>query len=137
MNLGIVADWASILALLVTAFNAFQIRNIKRRMVINLTLEALLERLQNNSREMNRFLSVYETAKSDFDGVIGVCEANVRAVRRRLGARRSRFCKQLLNRISAYGRQQRKATARAVYDTLQQVIQEIANRVEEIRIAGP
>lgn len=111
MNLEIIADLASILALLVTAFNAFQIRNIKRRMVINLTLQTLLERLRDNSREMNRTLMVYETAKSDFDGVIGVCEANVRAVRRRLGVRRSRFCKQLLNRISAYGGQPGRAAA--------------------------
>jgi hypothetical protein len=90
MNLGFFADWASILALLVTAFNAYQITNVKRRLVIYLTPPPLLDRLRDNSSEMNRFLLLFAASMDHFDGVIGICEVNVRAVRRRLGVRQSR-----------------------------------------------
>lgn len=39
--------------------------------------------------------------------------------------------------MGAYRKQKSIVSARAIYDALQQVIQEIANRLEEIRITGP
>jgi hypothetical protein len=106
-------------------------------MLINLTLSPLLDRLRGNSTEMNRFLVRYETSMHDLDGVIGICEANVRAVKRRLGVHHGRFCNDLLALMGAYRKQKSVVIARRVYDALQRVIQEIANRVEEIRITGP
>jgi hypothetical protein len=110
---------------------------VKRRVLINLTLAPLLDRLRGNSSEMNRFLLRHEASMHDLDGVIGICEANVRAVKRRLGVHRGRFCNDLLVLMVAYRRQKSVSMAGRVYDALQRVIQEIANRVEEIRIMGP
>jgi hypothetical protein len=96
VSLSFFADWASIIALLVTAYNAYQITTIKRRMLVNLTLEPLLDRLRENSTEMNRLLLPGSRPEYEYDTVLGICEANVGAVKRRLGSQRGQFCNRLL-----------------------------------------
>jgi len=131
-------DWSSVLALLITIYNAYQITRVRRQILLNLTLSSLLERLRRNSERMNEcLLLILKDASIDtFDEVIAICEANVRAVRRRLGRTRARFCSPLLSAISVYRRAQNVDSARSVYNSLQGVIQEIANREEERRIRG-
>lgn len=102
--------------------------------MLNLTLPPLLQRLQQDSGDLNGYLLLYEASIDSFDEVIGICEANVNAMRRRLGRHRSSFCRGLLKLIVRYRSERSSDTARAVYNALQQVIQELANRVEERRI---
>jgi hypothetical protein len=136
VSLGVLADWASVLALLITLYNAYQITSVKSQIILNLTLQSLLERLEENSRQMNGYLMQYAASADSFDEVTGLCHANIRAVKRRLGLRRGWFCRGLLKTIVRYRRWQNIDTARTVYNALQQVIQEVANRIEERRITG-
>jgi hypothetical protein len=136
VSLSFFADWASIIALLVTAYNAYQITAIKRRMLVNLTLKPLLDRLRENSTDMNRLLLPGSRPEYEYDAVLGICEANVGAVKRRLGRQRGRFCNRLQAAIVRYREQKSDRAALSVYAALQQVIQEVANRVEEMRITG-
>jgi hypothetical protein len=53
--------------------------------VVNLTLEPSLQRLRENSMDMNQYLSYYEIHANGFFETAGMCEANIKAVRRRLG----------------------------------------------------
>jgi hypothetical protein len=131
------ADWASIISLIISGYAAIQITLVKRRVVANLTLEPLLGRLRANSKEMNRCLSDYGSYRGQFDEVLGLMEANVRALRRRLGARYGWFCRRPLAAIRVYRLDENDAGARTVYNALQQVVQEVANLVEEMRITGP
>ncbi|HVH78184.1 MAG TPA: hypothetical protein VM782_02240 [Stellaceae bacterium] len=131
-----VADWASIVALLVSAFNALQITIVKRRIILNVTLPDLLARLAENSRSMNLYLIAFSATNDSFDEVTGLCEANVRALKRRLGFGQGRICAGMLLSIRRYRRNRSASSARDLYNDLQQLIQEIANRLEEQRILG-
>ena len=134
MSVGAIADWASILSLIIVIFNAYQITGIRRRIVLNLTLEPLLERFRDISRRMEGYLPMYAASAESFEELIGPYEANVRAVQRRFGAYRNRFCRPLLSSIRKYRRQRGPGSAQRVYADLQGVIQEISNQVEERRI---
>lgn len=137
MSLGEVADWASIAALVISAVNAVLIVSVKRRIVLNITLEPLLLRLKDNSQQINESLLGDAEAVAGLNEVVGLCEAEVKAIQRRFGFYRARFCRRLLRSIAYYRRRNDADAARAVYDDLQQVIQELANRIEELRITGP
>jgi hypothetical protein len=136
MSLSDIADWASIVALLISGFNTLLIFSVKRRIVLNVTLEPMLARLTENSARMNGYLLGVISADV-VNETIGLCEAEVRAIRRRFGGYRARFCRRLRRSMSHYRRRPDVDTARDVYNDLQQVIQEIANRAEEMRITGP
>ena len=130
-------DWASIASLLIVIYTAIQIRNVKRNMMVSLTVSEILIRLRHYSGRLNGFLMTYSVCVDDFDEVVGLCHADVLAVRRRFGFHRSRFCRDLLRSIKLYHATKSAEAGRAVYNALQQVVQEIANRVEERRIMGP
>jgi hypothetical protein len=119
MSTSDVANWASIASLVISIFNVALIVSLKRRIVANVTLEPLLERLREGSTQMNGYLLLFEAAADDFDATAAICEADVRAVQKRLGVRQGWFCR-----------------ARRVYNHLQKVIREVANRLEERRIAA-
>ncbi len=74
------ADWASVIALGVTVVNTYLIIRIRQGIVLNLTLEPILSRLRDNSENMNRHLSYYQLHSVSFFEVVGVCEANVKAI---------------------------------------------------------
>src|SRR5439155_26506284 len=112
-NIGVLADWASISALLIALYNAYQITRVRGQIVLNLTLSSLLGRLQDNSQRMNESLLLQHASSDSFDEIVEICEANVRAVRRRLGLRRGRFCLMLLSSIAAYRRRRDTETARS------------------------
>jgi hypothetical protein len=135
-TLNILADAASIISLLLVIYNAFQITAVKRRIVLNVTLDPLLNRLQEGSREMNYCLLNYQATVADLDVVMSMCEADVRALIRRFGVRRGGFCKSFLTILFAYRRRKSEDGARAVYAALQRVIREASNRAEELRITG-
>jgi hypothetical protein len=137
ISLSEVADWASIAALVISGLNTLLIFSLKRRIILNVTLEPLLLRLQENSRVMNQCLFLFDAFSDTFDEYFGPCEANINAVRRRLGYRRSAFCKDTQRSMLRYRRSRSLETARTVYNDLQRVLREVANRVEEQRIIGP
>ncbi len=136
MSVGEVADWASIAALVVSGINTLLIFALRRRILLNVTLEPLLDRLRENSNRMNGCLLLFDASIDTFDEVIAICEANVRALRRRLGLRRSWFCRDLIKAFGAYGDNRSYDAARRVFNHLQRVVQEVANRVEERRITA-
>ncbi|MFZ2003579.1 MAG: hypothetical protein WB697_09915 [Stellaceae bacterium] len=136
ISLSEVADWASIAALLVSAINALLIFSVKRRIVLNVTLEPLLFRLKDCSQRMNASLLEYPEAATGLNEIVGLCDAEARAIRRRFGFYRARFCARLLRSITHYRRHNGLDEAQAIYDDLQQVIQELVNRIEELRITG-
>ena len=136
MSLNEVADWASVAALLISAFNALQITSVRRRIILNVTLPTLLTRLRENSSRMNLYLISYLASGESFYEVIGPCEANVRALKRRIGFRQARICAGMLLSFKRYRRDKSVGNARDVYNELQQLIQEVANRLEEQRITG-
>jgi hypothetical protein len=137
ITVGEVADWASIVALIISCVNALLIFSVKRRIVLNVTLGPLFLRLRENSESMNRCLSEFGIFSDTFNEQLGRCEANVNAVRRRLGHRRSAFCKGAQRSILEYRRRKSVDAARDVYNDLQRVLQEVENRVEEQGIVGP
>jgi hypothetical protein len=55
-----ISSWASILSLVLTFVNTYLIIRIRAGIVVNLTLEPILDRLRKNSSEMNQSLSYYE-----------------------------------------------------------------------------
>jgi pantothenate kinase-related protein Tda10 len=129
-------DWASVLGLLIVIFNGWQITRVKQRIVLNLTLNILLQNLRDNSEDMNECLQAYGVSIDRFDATVEACEANVRTARRRLGLQRSRFCSPVLRSMRAYHRERTEDFARQVYNRLQGVVQEVANRADEVRISG-
>jgi hypothetical protein len=130
------ADWASILALLLAIYNAVLITRVKKEILLNVTLGSLLCSLQENSQAMNDCLVLADASIDTFDEVVEVCHANIRTIRRRLGRRRSRFCRPLLTSIRIFAKQREANAARDVYNKLQGVIQELINHAEERRITG-
>ena len=135
-TLAYVSAWASITSLLITAVNTYLIIRIRAGIVVNLTLEPSLQRLRENSMEMNRHLGYYEIHANGFFEAAGVCEANVKAVRRRLGYFKGRFTRDLLRSLRRYRKDRSRQNAQEVYAGLQHVCQHIANIVEERRITG-
>jgi hypothetical protein len=136
MTLGEVADWASIAALAISVLNATLIFSLKRRIVVNLTLEPLLERLREGSTQMNGYLLLFDASADAFDETAAIWEANVRAVQRRPGIRHGWFCRDLLKSLRVYRNRRSYDAARRVYNHLQKVIREVANRLEERRITA-
>ena len=136
VDLNAAAAWASIVSLLISAYNAIQITSVRRNILLNVTLPLLLERLRENSKVINGHLLIFDGSADGFEEVIGLCEANVRAVRRRLGYFRGWFCRRMLKAIVRHRRRRSVDSARSVYNALQQLIQEVANRAEERRITG-
>jgi hypothetical protein len=136
MSTSDVANWASIASLVISIFNVALIVSLKRRIVANVTLEPLLERLREGSTQMNGYLLLFEAAADDFDATAAICEADVRAVQKRLGVRQGWFCRDLLKSLRVYRNHRSYDAARRVYNHLQKVIREVANRLEERRIAA-
>ena len=131
-----VADWVSIIALLISIFNTLLIFSVKRRIMLNVTLEPLLQRLRDNSQIINDYLLSQTEITIGLNEVVWRCEAEAKAIQRRFGFYRARFCRRLLQSIAHYRRHGGVSAARVVYDNLQQVIQDLANRIEELRIMG-
>src|SRR6266851_3380043 len=104
MNEWRLPDWASILGFLIVIFNAWQITRVKNRIILNLTLDTLLQKLRENSEKLNECLQIYAASTERFDETIEVCGANVRTLRRRLGAQRSWFCSPVLRSMRLYRR---------------------------------
>lgn len=129
-------DWASIAGFFIVIFNAWQITRLKRRIVLSLTLDSLLRRLQTDSMDLNECLQLYRASIDRFDATVEVCKANVSTLCRRLGLRNGWFCLRVLRAIRVYQRGRDEEAARSVYNRLQGVVQEVANRVEEVRISG-
>jgi hypothetical protein len=136
-TLGFWADLASLVSLGISILNAFWIFSIRRRILSNLALNGLLDRFRKNSRRMNGYLLRYDASVDGFSEVIGLCEADTRAVKRRLSFPRSRIGNRLLRSIANYRGRKSVDTAQGVYGDLQQLIQELTNHIEEIRIMGP
>src|SRR5271154_5824894 len=109
---------------------------VRAAIVVNVTLEPILMRLADNSAVMNRLLSYYGANIQQFVEVAGICEANVRTMRRRLGYVRGRFLREILRSLRAFKRDRTQINAQEVYACLQQVRQHIANMLEEKRITG-
>ena len=130
------SEWASIASLALTFLNTYLIFRIKGGIIVNLTLEPMLMRLRENSSIMNQSLAYYDAIDPRFFEIAGVCEANVKAVRRRLGFLRGWFVTDLLRSIRIFRRDRSIQNAEIVYANLQQVCQHIANMLEEKRISG-
>jgi hypothetical protein len=130
------ADWASVISLGITLFNTYLIIRIRQGIVLNLTLEPMLSRLRENSADMNRYLSYYESHAAKFLDVAGVCEADIRAIRRRLGYIRGWFLRDLLKSVHKYKRDRTQPNAQEIYSSLLHVRQRLANMLEERRIIG-
>jgi hypothetical protein len=137
ISLSEVVDWASIAALVISGVNALLIFSLKRRIILNVTLGPLLGRLKDNSQRLNGCLLGDADAATGMTEIVGLCEAEAKAIQRRFGFYRARFCRRFLRSIAYYRLHGDMDAARAVYDDLQQVIQELANRIEELRITGP
>ena len=99
-------------------------------------MDSLLQQLQDNSQDMNECFLTYGTSMDRFGATVEVCEANVRALRRRLGWQRSWFCRSVLHSMHQYRRERDENSAREIYNRLQRVVQEVAHRAEEVRISG-
>jgi hypothetical protein len=130
------SSWASIISLVLTLVNTYLIVRIRAGIVVNLTLDPILERLRQNSLQMNQCLFYYDIQTAKFFETVGVCEANVRTLRRRLGYVRGRFCADLLRSIGQYKSDRTQDNAQEVYGRLQYVCQHIENMAEEKRITG-
>jgi hypothetical protein len=130
------ADWASIISLGVTLLNTYLIIRVRQGIVLNLTLEPILSRSRDNSEIMNRHLSYYELHSANFLEVVGVCEANIKAIRRRLGYFRGWFLRDLLKSMGKYRKDRTQPNAQEVYSSLLHVCQDLANMLEERRITG-
>jgi hypothetical protein len=135
-TLAYVSSWASMISLVLTLINTYLILRIKTGIVVNLTLEPILVRLRDNSAAMNQHLSYYHINDHRFFEVAGVCEADVKAMRRRLGYIRGWFLRDLLRSIRTFRRDRSRTNAQEVYASLQQVCQHLANILEEKRITG-
>jgi hypothetical protein len=130
------ADWASVISLGVTVVNTYLIIRIRQGIVLNLTLEPILSRLRDNSENLNRHLSYYELHSASFLEVVGVCEANIKAIRRRLGYFRGWFLRDVLRSMRKYQKYRTQPNAQEVYTSLLHVCQDLANMLEERRITG-
>jgi hypothetical protein len=135
-TLAYVSGWASMISLVLTFVNTYLILRIKAGIVVNLTLEPILTRLAENSADMNQYLSYYEVGNQRFFEIAGVCEANVRAIGRRLEYARGWFLRDLLRAIRSFRKDRSRINAREVYACLQQVRQHLSNMLEEKRITG-
>jgi hypothetical protein len=135
-TLGYVSSWASIFSLVLTFVNTYLILRIRAGIVINLTLEPILARLRERSVEMNQHLAYYDVSNHRFLEVAGVCEADVRAMRRRLGYIKGWFLRDLLRSMRTLRKDRSQTNAQEVYASLQQVRQHLANMLEEKRITG-
>src|SRR6185437_7492022 len=98
------SSWASLISLAVAAWNTYLILRIKAGIVLNVTLEPMLIRLKENSAELNRQLMYYEVNHHRFSEVAGICEADVKALRRRLGFIKSRFVRGPLRSMRTFRR---------------------------------
>jgi hypothetical protein len=103
--------WASIISLLITAINTYLIVRIRAGIVVNLTLEPSLQRLRENSMEMNQYLIYYEVHANRFFETAGMCEANVKAVRRRLGYFKGWFTRELMRSLRKYRKDRSRQNA--------------------------
>jgi hypothetical protein len=123
------ADWASVISLGVTVVNTYLIIRIRQGIVLNLTLEPILSRLRDNSESMNRHLSYYELHSASFLEVVGVCEANIKAIRRRLGYFRGWFLRDVLRSMRKYQKYRTQPNAQEVYTSLLHVCQDLVVRI--------
>lgn len=131
-----ISSWASIVSPVLTFVNTYLIIRIRAGIVVNLTLEPILERLRQNSSQMNQSLSYYDMQSVKFFESVGVCEANVRTLRHRLGYVQGRFCADLLRSIRQYKSDRTQDNAQEIYSRLQYVCQHRENMAEEKRITG-
>ncbi len=65
-------DLSSILAFLITILNAYLITSIKRRIMINVTIVPLRDRLRSDSLELNNSLAYFETSFDEFNQALGI-----------------------------------------------------------------
>jgi hypothetical protein len=128
--------WAGMVSLVLTFVNTYLILRVKAGIVVNLTLEPMLNRLSENSANLNECLFDFDPNAQRFSEVAGVCEANAKAIRRRLGYVRSLFLRDFLRALRRFKARRSRENAQEVYAYLQQVRQHIANMIEEKRITG-
>jgi hypothetical protein len=139
MDLNLAGTWASIISLVLTFINTLLIVTIKRRIAASLTLQPLLERLQENSAALNQCLTLFDASIDRFNAVVAQCEVNARTARRRLGMRwgfASPALRALLKATRSYNRERTRDNAQEVYNLLGAMIQYINNLLEERRISG-
>ena len=130
------SGWASILSLVLTFLNTYLILRVKAGIVVKLTLEPMLAKLAENSEIMNRHLSYYDVGPQQFLETASICEANLRAVRRRFGYVRAWFLRDFFHSMRSFKRDRSRRNAQEVYTSLQQVRQHLMNMLEEKRITG-
>jgi hypothetical protein len=129
-------ELASLISLGVTLLNTYLLVRVRQGIVLNLTLEPILLRLRKNSEQMNGYLSYYEFQSIRFFEVVGICEADIRATRRRLGPMRGWFLRDLLKSMRKYKKDRTQPNAQEVYVCLLHTSQGLANMLEERRITG-
>lgn len=152
ISLSDAASWASLLSLLISicsliasSYAAFGIRRVRADLVNRATLPGVSKALDDHAANLGRYLENYEQNKNDFAAELSGCEANLSSLHRKITDTTKVNVYPLLWKIARYkgplpfsrkGPQDAEQNARAIYNGLKLIQQQLKNLLEEQRLGG-
>ena len=140
-----IAEWASIIALFVSAYAAYAITRVRSQIIARVRLPALVSALEKNAKNFASLMREYDTNKEEFELELARCEATLKLIGASIRGRPKGTVRLLLRSVSRYsGRaifyrrepHDSRNSAWGIYTSLNGLIEELKNAVEEQRYGG-
>jgi hypothetical protein len=141
----VIAEWASIVAVFVSAYAAYAITRVRSQILGRVRLPVLVSALEKNAKNFASLMRDYETSKDEFGLELAKCEANLKLIGASIKGRPKTTVRLLLRSIRRYngrglfhggGPRDDRNSAWGIYRPLNGLIEELKNTVEEQRYGG-
>jgi hypothetical protein len=144
-----VAEWASILALFVSAYAAVTITKVRSQILGRVRLPTLASDIEKKAQSISKLMRDYESSKEQFALELRACEANLKILNLSVRGRIKPTVRALQKNIRKYNGEtfvgkmpfvrapaKSRAEAWAIYTSLNALIEELKHTLEDQRIGG-
>lgn len=139
-----IADWASLVSLLVSGLALYQIRLVRSQIVGNVRLPALISALRKNGASLAELLDDFAKANASRDILLelGRCEVNARSIQSHLARgqlrQRASGLAQMIKDYNTFGSSRTTAedSAWKIYGELNILLEELKNETEVRKLVG-
>jgi hypothetical protein len=140
-----VAEWASIVALFVSAYAAVTIRSVRRQILGRVRLPALVSGIELNAKNLAKLMREYEENKDQVGLEVSVCATRLKLLLVSIKGPPKTSIRSILKQIRRYKGQSRvfpvavqnsREDAWRLYESLNALIEELKHVLEDQRVGG-
>jgi hypothetical protein len=140
-----VAEWASIVALFVSAYAAVTIRSFRRQILGRVRLPALVSGIELNAKNLAKLMREYEENKDQVGLEVSVCATRLKLLLVSIKGPPKTSIRSILKQIRRYKGQSRvfpvavqnsREDAWRLYESLNALIEELKHVLEDQRVGG-